>query len=106
MKLRSADETAEMMTDQLLADLEAKAGERVLVIVNGSGSTTLMEQFIVYRRVDQVLRERRIEPSRVLIGEYLTVQEQGGFQLFLARMDDELLRLWDAPCDSPSLTVR
>ena len=106
MKLQSADETAAMMTDQLLADLEAKAGERFLVIVNGSGSTTLMEQFIVYRRVDQVLRERGIEPSRALVGEYLTVQEQGGFQLFLARMDDELLDLWDAPCDSPYLTVR
>jgi phosphoenolpyruvate---glycerone phosphotransferase subunit DhaK len=105
MKLRGADETAAMMTDQLLADLEAKAGERVLVIVNGSGSTTLMEQFIVYRRVDQVLRERGIEPARALVGEYLTVQEQGGFQLFLARMDDELLGLWDAPCDSPYLTV-
>ncbi len=106
MKLHTADETASMMTEQLLADIEAKAGESLLVIVNGTGSTTLMELFIVYRRIDQVLRERGIKPARALVGEYLTVQEQGGFQILVARMDDELLRLWDAPCDSPYLTVR
>ncbi len=106
MKLKTADETASMMAESLLADIDAKNGDRLLVIVNGSGSTTLMELFIIYRRVDQILRERGVEPARALVGEYLTVQEQGGFQLLLARMDDELLELWDAPCDSPYLTVK
>jgi dihydroxyacetone kinase-like protein len=105
MKLRTADDTASMMTERLLADIDAKSGDSLLVIVNGTGSTTLMELFIVYRRIDQVLRERGITPARALVGEYLTVQEQGGFQILVARMDDELLRLWDAPCDSPYLTV-
>lgn len=104
--LRSADETAETMLNLLLADLDVQSGEKLLVIVNGTGSTTLMEQFIIYRRVSQILVERGIEPARALIGEYITVQEQGGFQLFIARMDDELLALWDAPCDSPYMTVR
>jgi dihydroxyacetone kinase-like protein len=44
--------------------------------------------------------------ARALVGEYLTVQEMAGFQMFVAKMDDELLRLWDAPCDTPYLTVR
>lgn len=106
MKLQSADETAALMADRLLADIDAKSGDRLLTIINGTGATTLMELFIVYRRVDGILRDRGIEPARVLIGEFLTVQEQGGFQMLLARMDDELLRLWDAPCDAPYLTVR
>jgi phosphoenolpyruvate---glycerone phosphotransferase subunit DhaK len=106
MKLRTADETAELMADQLIADIEAKSGDDLLVIVNGSGATTLMELFIVFRRVDQVLRDRGMRAARALVGEYLTVQEQGGFQLLLARMDEELLRLWDAPCDAPYLVVR
>ncbi|MEE8308483.1 MAG: glycerol kinase, partial [Gammaproteobacteria bacterium] len=41
-----------------------------------------------------------------LVGEFLTVQEMGGFQMVIARMDDELLQLWDAPCDCPALTVK
>ena len=49
MKLKSADETAEIMLNQLLTDLEARAGEELLVILNGAGATTLMELFIVFR---------------------------------------------------------
>ncbi|MCX6906691.1 MAG: glycerol kinase, partial [Verrucomicrobia bacterium] len=36
----------------------------------------------------------------------LTVQEMGGFQMFVAKMDDEMLKYWDAACDTPYLTVR
>ena len=43
--------------------------------------------------------------AHAMVGEYLTVQEMGGFQMCVARMDDELLALWDAPCDSPALSL-
>ena len=36
-----------------------------------------------------------------IVGEVLTVQEMAGFQLFIARMDDELLKYWNAPCRTP-----
>ena len=51
MKLKTADETAELMLQALLDDLNVTAGEELLVIVNGAGATTLMELFIVFRRV-------------------------------------------------------
>ena len=105
MKLKSADETAEIMLNQLLTDLEARAGEELLVILNGAGATTLMELFIVFRRVNQILLDRKIKVARTLVGEYITTQEQAGFQMHVARMDSELLRLWDAPCDTPYLKV-
>jgi dihydroxyacetone kinase-like protein len=101
MKLKSADETAEIMLNQLLADLEVQAGEELLVIVNGAGATTLMELFIVFRRMNQILTAKQIKIARSLVGEYITTQEQAGFQMHIARMDRELLRLWDAPCDTP-----
>ena len=55
MKLKSADETAEIMLDRLLEDLEARPNDELLVIMNGMGATTLMELFIVFRRVSQLL---------------------------------------------------
>ncbi len=55
-----------------------------------------MELFIVYRAVHCLLTERGIEPVSPRIGEYLTVQEMAGFQMFVAKMDDELIRLWNA----------
>jgi len=106
MKLKTADETADIMMSQLLEDLEAKEGEELLVIVNGTGATTLMELFLVFRRVHQLLTDRKIRVVRSLVGEFITAQEQGGFQMFIARMDRELLRLWDAPCNTPYFVVR
>ena len=106
MKLKSADATAEIMLERLLEDLEARAGDELLVIVNGMGATTLMELFIVFRRVSQLLASKSIKLTRSLVGEFITAQEQAGFQLFIARLDRELLHLWDAPCDSPYLVVR
>ena len=106
MKLKSADATAEIMLERLLEDLEARAGDELLVIVNGMGATTLMELFIVFRRVSQLLASKNIKLARSMVGEFITAQEQAGFQLFVARLDRELMRLWDAPCDAPYLVVR
>jgi phosphoenolpyruvate---glycerone phosphotransferase subunit DhaK len=106
MKLKTADDTAELMLSALLEDLDVTEGEDLLVILNGAGATTLMELFIVFRRVSQILKARKIRLVRSLVGEFITTQEQAGFQMFVARMDTELLRLWDAPCDTPYLVVR
>jgi dihydroxyacetone kinase-like protein len=105
-KLLTADQTAGVMLDRLLAAIHAKSGDRVLVILNGSGATTLMELFIVYRAVCARLSALGIQAVSPRIGEFLTVQEMAGFQMFIAKMDDELTRLWNAPADTPYLTVR
>jgi dihydroxyacetone kinase-like protein len=105
-KMKTANETAEIMVTQLLEAVKAKAGDKVLVIINGAGATTLMEQFIVMRGVGRVLAQKGIVLARARVGEFLTVQEMGGFQMFVAKMDDELLKYWDAPCDTPYMTVR
>ena len=106
MKVKTADETAEAMLGQLLADLGIQTGEQLLVLLNGAGATTLMELFIVFRRVHQLLKEKGIPCARSAVAEFLTVQEMAGFQMCIARMDEELIDLWDAPCDTPYWVVR
>ena len=106
VKMRTADETTELMLEQLLADLGAAEGEELLVILNGAGATTMMELYIVFRRMHQILKDKKIKIARSLIGEYITTQEQAGFQMLIAAMDREMLNLWDAPCDSPCLVTR
>jgi dihydroxyacetone kinase-like protein len=104
MQLKSADETASIMLDMLLDDLAVSRGEELLVLLNGAGSTTLMELLIVFRRVSQLLAEKGIKLVRSAVGEFITTQEQAGFQMFIARMDNELVGLWDAPADTPFFT--
>jgi dihydroxyacetone kinase-like protein len=106
MKLKSADETAGIMLDALLEDLQVKPGEELLVILNGAGATTLMELLIIFRRVAHILKDKRIKLVRSQVGEFITTQEQAGFQMMIARMDAELIRLWDASCDTPYFVVR
>lgn len=101
MQLKSADETAEIMLEKLLQDLGAKAGDELLVLLNGAGATTLMELFLVFRKVAQLLKAKGIKLVRSAIGEFITTQEQAGFQMMIARMDAELISLWDEPADTP-----
>ena len=100
MKLKSADETAVIMLDALLRDLGIRSGDKVMLVLDGMGATTLMELFIVYRRCDSYLKEKNIAITANYVGNLLTVQEAAGFQMFLAKMDDELQILWDAPCQT------
>jgi len=97
-KMRSADETAVLMLGALLRDLHVQTGEKLLLVLDGLGATTLMELFIVYRKCISYLNEKNITITANMIGELLTVQEAAGFQMMIARMDDELLQYWNAPC--------
>lgn len=101
MQLKSANETAEIMLEQLLADLRVTPGEELLVLLNGAGATTLMELYLIFRRVAQVLEAKKIKLVRSAIGEFITTQEQAGFQMTIARLDQHLIELWDAPADTP-----
>ena len=104
MPLQTANETASIMLEMLLRDLAVVSGEELLVVVNGAGATTLMELLIVFRRVAQILESRKIRLVRTAVGEFITTQEQAGFQLMIARMDPELVALWDAPANAPFFT--
>jgi len=78
-KLLTADETALIMVKSLLRDLGIRSGEKVMLILDGTGATTLMELFIVYRRCVSFLDSQDIEITANKIGELLTVQEAAGF---------------------------
>ncbi len=100
-KVMTADETAETMLTQLLLAIKAKADDRLLVMLNGAGATTQMELFVVFRRVMQIVESKGMHIAHSMVGEYLTVQEMGGFQMFVAKLDDELEQLLKAPANAP-----
>ena len=99
--LQNAEETAKLMLDALLEDLNVLEEEKLLVIVSGSGATSLMEQLIVFRNCYAYLNEKNIEVVASHVGELMTVQEMAGFEICLARMNEELLAYWNATCYTP-----
>jgi dihydroxyacetone kinase-like protein len=53
--------------------------------------------------VTKLLDARGIQIERNLIGNYITSLEMQGCSITLLRLDDEMLRYWDAPVNTPGL---
>ena len=99
--LKTAKETIEIMANALVKDIPLVKGDKAFVMINGSGATTLMEMFILYKDCVKYLEEQGIEVIANMVGEILTVQEQAGFQLNIAKWDEETLRLWNTKAHTP-----
>ena len=87
--LVSADETAAEMVDLLCQQLQPQSGDKMLLIINGVGATTHMELNIVFRKAYKELEARGMQVVVSRIQEILTVQEQAGFQMIMAKLDDD-----------------
>lgn len=101
--LAPAREVAEMLLEPVLADLDFTGGDGVLAFVNGLGATPLIELYLMYAEVRAVLERAGVTVVRSLVGPYMTSLDMAGCSVTLLRMDDELLRLWDAPVRTPGL---
>lgn len=91
--LISADDTAEQMINILVQQVKPVAGDKVLLYINGVGATTHMELSIIFRKGYQLLEAMGIEVVDGKIEEILTVQEQSGFQMILAKLDEDHIDL-------------
>ncbi|MCC7009565.1 MAG: dihydroxyacetone kinase subunit DhaK [Acidobacteria bacterium] len=100
---RPAKELVAHMADAILGDLEIRGGDRVIAMVSGMGGTPLIELYLVYGELAQILRARDIEVSRRLVGNYITSLDMAGCALTLVQADDALLSLWDDPVLTPAL---
>jgi dihydroxyacetone kinase-like protein len=91
-KLMPANELAEEMTRLLIADLPFKRGDRIALLLNNLGATTVMELMIVNRHVRDILKREGIEVARTDFGSYMTSQEMAGFSLTFVWLDSQLER--------------
>lgn len=102
--LKTADEIAEQMLDIILPDLPFESGDEVVVLLSGLGATPVMEQYIVYNKVVEILEEKGIKIHRSYVGNYFTSLEMMGITLTVMKLDDELKELIDMPAKSVGLT--
>ncbi|QSB13945.1 dihydroxyacetone kinase subunit DhaK [Natronosporangium hydrolyticum] len=103
LPLAPATEIASMLVEPVLADLPFQRGDAVLAFVNGMGGTPLIELYLMYHEVARILTGHGITVARSLVGSYITSLEMAGCSVTLLRVDEELIRLWDAPVRTPAL---
>lgn len=100
--LPSADELAHLLVDGLLADHPAQPGQRVVAVLNGLGATKYEELFVLWHGTQKYLRQAGLEIVQGEVGEHVTSLDMAGVSLTLVFLDEELERLWLAPCDTPA----
>jgi phosphoenolpyruvate---glycerone phosphotransferase subunit DhaK len=103
VKVTSAKEIVARLATPIVEDLPFSDGDELLAFVNSMGGTPLLELYVVYNDLADLLRERGVTITRNLIGPYITSLEMAGCSITLLKLDDELTELWDAPVKTAGL---
>jgi dihydroxyacetone kinase-like protein len=101
--LAPADAIAEEMIAAIDQSIETRRGDPVMVLVNGFGGTPLMELYLMYHAARRHCEERGLAIARSMVGNFTTSLEMAGCSITLAKVDDEILGLWDAPVHTAAL---
>jgi dihydroxyacetone kinase-like protein len=102
--MMSSKDTVATVAEALCKALDLKPGDKTFVMINGCGATTMMEMLVLFKDTVEFLKAKGIEVVASMVGEILTVQEAAGFQMNIAKWDEEMLRLWNTPCRTPAFS--
>jgi len=97
VKLQPAMAIADEMVSAIVSDLGAAAKGPCLMLINGFGGTPAMELYLMYDNARRVAERQGVVVARSLVGSFVTSLDMAGCSITLTRLDDELMRLWDAP---------
>ncbi len=103
MKLMKADDIAQTLANACVKDLKLKSGDEVAVLTQGNGGTPYMEKFILYRGLHRYLTRLGLQIFSSWVGEFMTSLEMAGASLSIMKLDEELKRLLEAPCDTMTI---
>lgn len=99
-KMQPSRELVRRMYQEIKQDMNLQAGDQIAVLVNGLGSTTLLELSIAYNDLHNLLENDRIKVLDSDINSYCTCQEMGGFSITIFRLDQELKSYYYQDCQS------
>ena len=93
----AADEMLDALIDRLLQRSGVAGGERVALLVNNLGGSSVQEMDVVARHALMRLAASKIDVAAALTGTFLTALEMPGCSLSLMRLDDARLARLLAP---------
>lgn len=98
--LKTADEMAEIMLDIILPDLPFVSNNEVVALISGLGATPVMELYILYAKIAEILANKNIKIYRSYVGNYFTSLDMMGVTVTLMKVDNELKELIDLSANS------
>ena len=98
------DDLSRRIVTDLEEDLKMKAGEEVVLLINGFGGSPLQELYILNNSVTKALAADGIKIHRTIVGNFMTSIDMAGASISILRVDSELKALIDYPVSTPALT--
>lgn len=100
-KLQSSKELAKELVEKLKHEFNWTAGENYGLLVNGLGSTPLMEQFIFVNDVKELLTVEGLTVSFKKVGNFMTALDMSGLSLTMIKLEDN----WEDQLNYPVNTI-
>uniref|UniRef100_A0A673HFV6 Triokinase/FMN cyclase n=1 Tax=Sinocyclocheilus rhinocerous TaxID=307959 RepID=A0A673HFV6_9TELE len=106
-KVASADEVVKTIISHMTdssnkSHLYLKSGDKVVLCVNNIGALSCLEIAVVSKAAVHCLEECGVLVVRVMSGPFMTSLEMAGMSLSLMKVDEEMLRLFDAKTTAPA----
>lgn len=105
INLMPSKEISKELLNHIFEDMNFENSE-VGLLINGLGSTPLMELYILNKDVHEYLKEKNISVVKNMVGNYMTALDMGGCSISLFKLDEELKELLNSSCTTPALTIK
>lgn len=100
-KIQSSKDLSEELVGKLKEEFRWNSGEKFGVLVNGLGSTPLMEQYVFINDVRELLAEENIDIDFKKVGELMTSIDMAGLSLTMIKLEDN----WKDQLNYPTDTI-
>ncbi|MGB5445427.1 MAG: dihydroxyacetone kinase subunit DhaK [Psychromonas sp.] len=101
--LREWDREKGEWVDTEIVSAPFSAGDEYIVLVNGFGGTPESELYGAFGKLHECCEKADFKIARTLVGNYCTAINMEGLSITFLKADKEILDLWDAPVNAPSL---
>ncbi|KAK3748817.1 hypothetical protein RRG08_065324 [Elysia crispata] len=107
IKVQTAKEAVKTMMDhmtnkQTSTHIDIEPGNRVALLVNNLGGTSVLELNLVAREAISYLESKGVSIDRAYCGSFLTSLEMAGISITVLHVDDTVVEYLDLPTASPS----
>ena len=100
-KLQTSKELAKELVEKLKDEFNWSKGDTYGVLVNGLGSTPLMEEFVFMNDVRELLEAEEIQVEFKKVGDLMTAIDMAGLSLTMIQLEDN----WKEQLNHPVTTI-
>lgn len=87
--MKTAKEIVDIILNKIETEIKLEKGDKISVLVNGLGATSLDELYIVYNEIYDRYSKIGVNILKPLIGEYATSMEMAGLSITVFELDNE-----------------